>query len=128
MNQQTDQGATWGPGMSLVWKNGRVLRVNLRCDGHFGVDGGGRQIIKENELSDSWVTLAILLHDNGIIVQATDDGRMWQEITRFGRNEFPGDPIAVRLGKMNEHSENHDFSTHGLLGAATIKSFRVLGD
>ena len=128
LNQQSDQGATWGPGMSLVWRNGKVLRVNVRCDGHFGVDDGGRQIIKESDLADSWVTLAILLQDSNIVVQATDDGRSWQEIARFGRTEFPGEPIAVRLGKMDARSENHDFSTLGPAGATTIRSFRVLGE
>ena len=128
LDQQSDQGATWGPGMSLVWPKGKALRVNLRSDGHFGVDYGGRQIIKESELSDSWITLAIVWQDSNLVVQATDDGHSWQEIARLGRAEFPGEPTAVRLGKMNDRSENHDFATLGPAGATTIKSFRVLGE
>lgn len=114
--------------MSLVWPKGKALRVNLRSDGHFGVDYGGRQIIKESELSDSWITLAIVWQDSNLVVQATDDGHSWQEIVRLGRAEFPGEPTAVRLGKMNDRSENHDFATLGPAGATTIKSFRVLGE
>src|SRR5262249_4199727 len=78
LNQQSDQGATWGTGMSLVWKEGKTLRVNLRSDGHFGVDDGGRQIIKDNELSEPWLTLAIELDENSVRLRATGNGQEWQ--------------------------------------------------
>ena len=43
------------------------------------------------------------------------------------RADLPGEPTAVRLGKMDERSESYDFSTLGPVGTATIRSFRVLG-
>ena len=91
LDQQTDRGATWGPGVSLVWANGKTLRVNLRCDGNFGVDDGPRQILEGNDLDASWITLAIQLDDDAIRVLATDDGRHWLKIAEFPRREFPGD-------------------------------------
>ena len=113
--------------MSLVWRDGKALRVNLRSDGHFGVDDGGRQIIQENDLWGSWVTLAIALDGEKIRVRATTDGREWQEIAEFPRKEFAGDPIAVRLGKMNQQSARGDFQTPGPSGTAMIREIRVLG-
>ena len=33
IDQRTDGGASWGPGLTLVWPDGKVLRVNLRPRG-----------------------------------------------------------------------------------------------
>ena len=33
-------------GLTLVWPDGKVLRVNLRAEGRFGVDDGRRQILE----------------------------------------------------------------------------------
>ncbi|MHB0958350.1 MAG: glycoside hydrolase domain-containing protein [Pirellulaceae bacterium] len=128
VDQRTDAGASWGPGLTLVWPDGKVLRVNLRAEGRFGVDDGQRQILEGVNLPQTWTQMAVQLNDTEIVIQAAQELQAWQELARFPRHEFAGDPIAVRLGKMSPGSKNEDFSTRGPVGACAIKEFRVLGE
>ncbi len=128
VNQHTDGGASWGPGMTLIWPDGKLLRVNLRAEGRFGVDDGRRQILEGLAFPDTWTELAIRLGEKEIVVQASQDGRAWQDLARFPRTEFPGAPTSIRLGKMSPGSRNEDFSILGPPGACMIRSFRVLGE
>jgi hypothetical protein len=71
--------------------------------------------------------VAVQLDDNAVVVQAAQEQQAWQELARFPRSDFPGDPVAVRLGKMSPGSKNEDFSTLGPAGACALKDLRVLG-
>ena len=104
-----------------------MLRVNLRTEGRFGVDDGQRQILEGVNLPNTWTQVAVQLEDNEVVVQAAQELQAWQELVRFPRGEFAGDPVAVRLGKMSPGSRNEDFSTLGPVGMCAIKEFRVLG-
>ncbi len=127
IDQRTDGGASWGPGMALVWPDGKALRVNLRAEGRFGVDDGQRQILEGVNLPPAWTQVAVQLSDQEIVVQASQAQQGWQELARFPRGEFPGDPAAVRLGKMSPGSKNEDFSTLGPPGVCAVKQLHVLG-
>jgi hypothetical protein len=124
---RTDQGASWGPGMALVWPDGKTLRANVRSEGRFGVDAGGRQLLEGFADPAQPCRLVIRLGEQEVVVQASQEGGFWQEIGRFARNEFPGDPTAVRLGKMSPGAKNEDFSTPGPEGLCAFRSLRVLG-
>jgi hypothetical protein len=126
IDQRTDAGASWGPGLTLVWPD-KVLRVNLRAEGRFGVDDGRRQILDGTNLPHSWTQVAFQLDDKEILVLASQDQQPWQELARFPRSEFPGDPGSVRLGKMSPGSRNEDFSTLGPAGVCALQELRVLG-
>jgi hypothetical protein len=126
IDQRTDAGASWGPGLTLVWPD-KVLRVNLRAEGRFGVDDGRRQILDGTNLPHSWTQVAFQLDDKEILVLASQDQQPWQELARFPRSEFPGDPGSVRLGKMSPGSRNEDFSTLGPAGVCALQGLRVLG-
>ncbi len=76
----------------------------------------------------TWTELAIRLEEKQIVVQASQGGRAWQDLARFPRAEFPGDPTSVRLGKMSPGSRNEDFSILGPPGTCMIRSFRVLSE
>ncbi len=127
IDQRTDGGASWGPGLTLIWPDGKVLRVNLRAEGRFGVDDGTRQILDGVNLPNTWTQVAVTLDEKELVVQAAQQLQAWQELARFPRHEFAGDPVAVRLGKMSPGSKNEDFSTLGPAGTCAIKEFRVLG-
>ena len=127
LDPRADHGASWGPGMSLVWRDGRTLRVNVRADGRFGVDDGGRQILADVDLDGSQFTLVTEWTADAVTIRATCDGREWQDVASFPRKEFPGSPFAVRLGKTDQHSGGGDFTTPGPLGFATFRNFRVFG-
>lgn len=128
VNQRTDRGASWGPGMTLVWPDKKVLRVNLRAEGRFGVDDGRRQFLKGLALPNTWTDLVIRLEEKQILVQASQNGRTWQDLASFPRQEFAGDPVAVRLGKMSPGSKNEDFTPPGPPGICAIRSLRTKGE
>ncbi|HQL72965.1 MAG TPA: DUF6067 family protein [Phycisphaerae bacterium] len=127
VNQASDEGKSWGPGLALVWKDGRALRVNLRVEGCFGVDGTGRQIMTGSAAPATWTDLVIRLDDKEIIVLASQDSRTWQELARVPRSAFAGDPAAVRLGKMSLGLKAQDHSVPGPTGRCEIKDLRVFG-
>ena len=66
--------------------------------------------------------LAISLETKDVVVQASQEAGFWQELARFPRSEFTGDPTAVRIGKMSPGARNEDFSTPGPAGLAPFAS------
>jgi len=125
---ETDRGATWGPGLALVWPDGRGLRVNLRTEGRFGVYGYGREILGGIRFPDEEYIL-IIKADPGkdIRVQASLDGRVWQTIATVPRKAFPGIPSLVRLGKMGIPKHEVDFRLPGPIGQCSVRDLQVLG-
>jgi len=123
----TDAGATWGPGMALLWKNNKAVRVNLRTKQCFGVDTGGNQSFVGKVLPDTWYHLRFRWEKYQLAAEASTDAKLWFPIATFPRHEFEGDPIAVRLGKMNGSSAPGDFSSVGAVGSSAITDFRVYG-
>jgi hypothetical protein len=124
---QTDQGASWGPGMALVWPDGKVLRVNVRAEGRFGVDDGKRQFLEGFCQPGRTCDLSIVLEKKEVAVFARQQNEAWQELVRLPRSEFPADPSAVRVGKMSPGGKKEDFATIGPAGQCWIGSFRVFG-
>ncbi len=127
INQSTDGGASWGPGMTLVWPDGKVLRVNLRAEGRFGVDDGHRQVLEGVNLPNTSTQLTIQLDEQEVLVRAYQELQGWQELARFPRAEFAGDPVAMRVGKMSPGSRNEDFSELGPAGQCVINDVRLFG-
>ena len=127
VDPQTDQGASWGPGITLVWSDRRVLRINLRIEGRFGVDDGSRQLLEGNHDPARPCQLTIALDSREVILQASEEGVL-QEIARFPRSEFPGDPAFIRLGKMSPGSSNEDFSPSGPGGTCSFQQLQIMGN
>jgi hypothetical protein len=122
----TDQGASWGPGLALVWKN-RALRINLRAEGRFGIDSAGSQLFGGVVTPGTWFHVRVRIEPKEVIVEASRNGKLWYRINALGRSAFEGDPIAVRLGKMNSAAGAADFTTPGPVGSSAIKDLRVYG-
>ncbi len=128
VRSEMDKGATWGPGLALVWPDGRGLRVNLRAEGRFGVYGHGREILGGIRFPDEEYILTIEIGPGkDIRVRASLDGRVWQTLATVPRNAFPGSPALVRLGKMGIPKHEVDFHVPGPVGRCSIRDLRVLG-
>jgi hypothetical protein len=69
----------------------------------------------------------MLLEAEEAILMVAQEGKVLQEIARFSRKDFPGDPSRLRLGKMSPGSLNEDFSEPGPAGACAFKDLKVLG-
>jgi endo-alpha-N-acetylgalactosaminidase len=122
-----DAGQTWGPGMTLLWANGKALRVNLRGeDRKFGVDSepGGQTMVGSIE-GDGIATLRIRLTADQVLVDArTAEDAPWQALKAFPRATFPGDPDRVRLGKTHAIATD-DNDGIGSKGQVTLRRFRA---
>lgn len=124
-----DTAQTWGVGLCLLWKDGAVLRVNLRApDGAFGIDstadaqkiGGTFQL---NEL----VTLRLRLESDKALVEARNGSDDWQTLATFPREKFPGSPDRLRIGKMHGVEGIDDNPDPGAASNAVIRSSRIYG-
>lgn len=127
LEMRTDQGASWGPGVALVWPGGKTLRINQRVEGRFGVDDGRRQFLEGWADAGGRCQLMVGLDAKEIVLGAQPEGGSWQEIARLPRGEFPGEPVGVRVGKMSPGGANEDFSTPGPAGVCAIRQLQVKG-
>ncbi|MBN1417550.1 MAG: hypothetical protein JXP34_02175 [Planctomycetes bacterium] len=122
----TDRGATWGPGLAVLWPSGAV-RINLRAEGRFGVDVAGRQVFGGFVEPENRYVLRIRVESDGIVAEASADGDLWETIHTLPRGVLAGDPVRVRIGKMSGGASSEDFSEPGPAGACSIDDLRAYG-
>ena len=123
-----DNGASWGPGLALVWPK-RILRINLRApEGRLGVDDGSGQWFGGYAMRNAWHRLRLRIDRDEVVAESTHDGRWWEIVHSAPRGQFPGHPTAVRVGKMSPGARSEDFHHPGPIGACSIRRLRVFGD
>ena len=122
----SDKGATWGPGLALLWRD-KVVRINLRAEGRFGVDDGPHFTFAGFVAPESWYHLRVRVEPKEVLAEASSDGKLWYPLQTFPRSQFPGDPVAVRLGKTGPGARNEDYSLPGPVGTCRIKDLEVFG-
>jgi hypothetical protein len=115
----TDKGASWGPGLALVWKN-KPLRINLRAEGRYGVDDGAGQWFGGFVAPNYWYYLRIRVEKDEILAEASPDGKLWETIQALPRAQFEGDPVSVRVGKMSPGSKAEDHTEPGITGGSCL--------
>ena len=120
----TDRGASWGPGLALVFPEG-VVKFNLRPErGCFGVAAsGGEGEHGKLEPGKAYV-LRMTLGAGWVVCAASLDGKAWEKIAE---TRMAGTPTAVRVGKMNKEGGSSDFSENGSLERCRVAEFRILG-
>ncbi len=121
----SDRGATWGPGIALVWLDGAAVRVNLRAEGRFGADAAGRQFCGGTVLPNGWYKLRIRLEKTEIVTEGSGDGLMWETVATIPRAQHAGDPAAVRVGKMAGDRGNEDWQELGPGGECAVRGLKV---
>jgi len=119
----TDRGATWGPGIALLWPNG-ACRINLRAEGRFGVYYG-TEAFGGMVAPNSWYYLRLRLDGNSVLAEASEDGEYWDLISSIDRSHLQGDPVAVRVGKMSPPADAVDFDDPGPMGTCAIDDLRA---
>ena len=119
-------GGTWGPGLALVWPN-KILRVNLRGGGPYGIDDGVNQWFSDMLVPTAWHHLRFRLEPQTVFIEGSWDGKFWFPIHAVSRQAFPGDPLAVRLGKMSGQGTCQDYTWLGPIGTSRIKHLQVYG-
>jgi len=123
----TDGGATWGPGLTLLWPD-HALRLNVRAEGRFGVDDGTDFAFGGVLFGGSTYLLRIRLEADTVYAEVSEDGTFWDVIHSLPRDRFPGDPTAARIGKTGPGGRAEDFNDPGIAGGAcALDDLRAFG-
>ena len=122
VNTGTDNGATWGTGLSVHWPNG-YIKLNLRKSGTFGgyVNDSYNINIGKTKAGNDY-GLRIIKTSNAYIGEIRD-GRKWYKIVEVPLSLFPHKPTMIRLGKTDMSGNATNYQTAGAVGESTIKEF-----
>ena len=123
VNTGTDKGATWGPGLSVIWPNAN-LKVNLRHGHKFGGYFNGAEnlnigLVKPN----TDYTLRIRKSNAGTYIAEVQDAGKWYTVLELPGSLFPLPPVAVRVGKTDNSSDPVTYSNPGDAGTVTFRDF-----
>ena len=119
----TDRGASWGPGIVLVYPD-RNVKFNLRIDHQtFGI---GDAAAGKLEPSKPY-TLRMTIASGNVLCEASLDGKTFE---RVGNVSVRGEPRAVRLGKTDPSGNANDYGSKDLgeLGRCRYQDFQILGE
>ena len=120
----TDHGETWGPGLSLVWSDGRTVRINARMpEGRFGVDVSGMPQRFGGRMEGNAIAFRIRIDGRRVIAEAMNDSADgdWQEIAGVPLDGFNGRPVKMRSGKECGADGVKDHSAPGSPGTLLIR-------
>jgi len=122
-----DEAQQWGPGLAVLWPNGQSLRTNIRRDGQLTVSANGGENLDASITSRAPVEFSIRWDTDAIRIIAAGPamGDLAEEIARFPRSAFPGQPTIVRVGKMPHSAGPGDHSEPGPTGFSRIEWFRT---
>jgi len=126
INVGTDNSSSWGPGIGLVFKNGKVIKFNIRPAGYAGNNhpvlgcfDGSREFPnvsgKEKINTTQPVTLRARLGNSVIYFDAKQHGKTWQHYRSINIPASFGSPVAFRVGKMAKDGGNSDATNEGKL-------------
>jgi hypothetical protein len=122
-----DDAQQWGPGLALVWPDGKLLKANRRKDGRFGISIAGTEKLTGMCDIERPVTLAFAIGQDTIRIIASGEGvyQQDQELARVPRTDFPGMPATVRIGKMPNSGAAKDNSAPGQMGWSRTDWLRI---
>ena len=125
-----DEGNSWGPGVALVWPDGKFLKANRRKDGRFGISANGGEKLTGLCDIESPVTVAFVLEKEHIRIVATGPGTFDQdiELARIPRKDDPGAPATIRLGKIPNNGKPEDHAEAGQMGWSRVDWVRIYRD
>jgi hypothetical protein len=122
-----DEAQQWGPGVALVWPDGRILKAGRRKDGRFGLSIAGAEKLAGMCDIDRPVTIAFIIGADAVRIVASGEGtyQQDQELAEIPRAEFPGAPTTLRIGKMPNNGQPRDHSDAGPIGWSRCDWLRV---
>ncbi|MBI9017501.1 MAG: sialate O-acetylesterase [Phycisphaerae bacterium] len=123
----TDQGASWGPGITLLTSD-NVLKFNIRPgEKRFGIYFKGReQFVGEVDPAKAYY-LRIRIESNGIHCEASLDSQSWFTVGAFADKTIQS-PATVRIGKTSNVGGNTDYNgAFGELTRCLISEFKAYG-
>lgn len=123
VNTGTDEGATWGPGLTLQWPTG-ILKLNLRHGGQFGgYHGGNHNITIGTVKPNTTYKLRIRKTPTTYIGEIYD--QKWYTVIELPKSVFPQTPIILKIGKTDMVGQATNHTTQGKTGTATYTNLTI---
>lgn len=122
-----DEGQQWGPGLAIVWPDGKTLRANIRRDLRLTVSANGSENLDASASMRGPVEFTLRWDKDTVRLIAAGPamGDLPEEIARFPRSQFPGQPSLLRVGKMPNSAGPQDHGDAGAAGFNRIEWVRI---
>lgn len=122
-----DEGQQWGPGLAIVWPDGKTLRANIRKDLRLTVSANGSENLDASATVRGSVEFTLRWDKDTVRLIAAGPamGDLPEEIARFPRSQFPGQPSLLRVGKMPNSAGPQDHGDAGAAGFNRIEWVRI---
>ena len=133
----TDLSRAYGPGIALIWAD-YTIKLNLSPGG----DGYNPYMAISYFDGKKWVrrfdgpekfdhsipyTLRIRVEQEGICLDIKPQGGNWRNMKVLKPDRPLGEPLKVRIGKMDAQGGDRDDSKVGDLVRTTVRNFRAYG-
>lgn len=118
-----DEAQQWGPGIALIWPDGKRLKGSIRKDNRITVALNGQETMPAGITVRAPIELAFHWDQNSIHVIAGGPamGDLPEEIATIPRSQFSGQPAMLRVGKMPNDASPRDYGTAGSNGYNRIE-------
>jgi hypothetical protein len=113
LDPMKDEAQAWGVGLAVGWDDQKYVQINARSDGHWSVRHNGAESLVGG-CPKTGSTAAIRLTEHSVQLMAQPDGATdWILLAEFPRQEHPGAPATVRIGKIGDTWKPHDYDSKG---------------
>lgn len=124
VNTGTDQGLSWGPGISVIWPNGH-LKINLRRRSTYSATLNGKETTGIGKvLPNKDYVLRIKREGDLYIGEIMGDG-VWTTVITVPSSVLPGPPTTLLIGKTNKRANIGDYSALGAVGTCSFRDLDV---
>jgi hypothetical protein len=118
-----DTGATWGPGIAVVWPDG-TLKINLRHGSTFGASYLGVEYMACGRVKErTWYPMRISITDK-VRGEVYDDGK-WNSAIELPLGILKHTPNAFRIGKMDANGNASNHQDSGSKQSCAFRNYRV---
>jgi hypothetical protein len=115
----SDQGATWGPGLVVAWSGG-MLKMNMRSDNQVcGSFNTNQYLMKTN--GEKKVSMRIRRAGEFLSGEYLSQDGVWTSVMNIHHSALPGEPIELRIGKTDALGGRDNHSTIGPAGTCIIE-------
>lgn len=116
--QDTDKGATWGPGVTVCWDGG-MMKMNVRSDGQVcGSFNSNQYFMPANNTGK--ISVRIKRNGEHFAGEYLRDGE-WITVMNIHQSSFQGIPKVVRIGKTDDQGGCGNYSDAGDAGRCFIE-------
>lgn len=124
VNTGTDQGLSWGPGISLLWPTGN-LKINLRRKHTYGAALNGKETTGIGRVLPNKEYVLRIKQDNNVYIGEIMSDGAWTTVITVPTSVLPGDPTTLLIGKTNKRGLIGDYSALGAVGTCTFRDLDV---